>query len=157
MTSTAAAVKAGYSLDSTYNCPATYNIGGHAFANDGEPNLGPLSLHEALVVSCDTVFYELANQIYQHDHPRDNTVTSPKAPIQEMQKMELGWGFGTSARNRPARAERGQHPDPGMAVLPLEGQCPYRPGLVQIRPGQRFLCAADRIRRLPLRQCLGTR
>jgi penicillin-binding protein 2 len=94
VTSTAAAVKAGYSLDSTYNCPATYNIGGSSFANDGEPNLGPISLHEALVVSCDTVFYELANQIYQGDHRQDNVVTSPKAPIQEMQKMELGWGFG---------------------------------------------------------------
>jgi penicillin-binding protein 2 len=94
VTSTAAAVKAGYSLAGTYNCPASYNIGGRSFLNDGEKSIGPISLHEALVISCDTVFYELAYGTYQHDHPRDNLVTSPKAPIQEMQKMELGWGFG---------------------------------------------------------------
>jgi penicillin-binding protein 2 len=94
VTSTAAAVRAGYSLDGTYNCPASYSIGGRSFLNDGQKNLGQMSLHEALVISCDTVFYELAYGTYQHDHPRDNVVTSAKAPIQEMQKMELGWGFG---------------------------------------------------------------
>jgi penicillin-binding protein 2 len=96
VTSTAAAVKAGYSLAGTYDCPASYNIGGRSFLNDGQKSLGQMSLQEALVISCDTVFYELAYGIYQHDHPKDNVVTSPKAPIQEMQKMELGWGFGAT-------------------------------------------------------------
>jgi penicillin-binding protein 2 len=94
--STAAAVNAGYSLASTYNCPATSNIGGRSFANDGNPPIGPISLHEALVISCDTVFYDLAYQIYLRDHPKDNVVTSPKTPPQEMQKMEVDWGFGNS-------------------------------------------------------------
>jgi penicillin-binding protein 2 len=94
VTSTAAAVKAGYSLAGTYNCPASYNVGGRSFLNDGQKSLGPMSLHEALVISCDTVFYELAYGTYQHDHPKDNVVTSPKFPVQEVQKMELGWGFG---------------------------------------------------------------
>jgi penicillin-binding protein 2 len=96
VTSTAAAANAGYSLDGAYNCPAAYNIGGRSFLNDGQPSAGPISLHQALVVSCDTVFYELANQIYQRDHPNANVVTSPNAPIQEMQKVEVGFGFGTS-------------------------------------------------------------
>ncbi len=94
VTSTAAAVKAGYSLAGTYNCPASYKIGGRSFLNDGQKDLGQMSLHEALVISCDTVFYELAYGTYQHDHPKANVVTSPKAPMQEMQKMEVGWGFG---------------------------------------------------------------
>jgi len=94
VTSAAAAVSAGYSLASTYNCPARYNIGSQSFINDGQNNLGPMSLHEALVVSCDTVFYELANQIYQHDRTRYNVVTKPDVPVQEMQKMEVAWGFG---------------------------------------------------------------
>jgi penicillin-binding protein 2 len=94
VTSTAAAVRAGYSLDGTYNCPASYSIAGRSFLNDGQKNLGQMSLHEALVISCDTVFYELAYGTYQHDHPKYNVVTSAKTPIQEMQKMELGWGFG---------------------------------------------------------------
>ena len=94
--STAAAVHAGYSLASTYNCPATSNIAGRSFANDGQPPIGPISLHEALVISCDTVFYDLAYQIYLRDHPKDNVVTSPKAPTQEMQKMAVDWGFGNA-------------------------------------------------------------
>jgi penicillin-binding protein 2 len=94
VTSTAAAVAAGYSLDDTYDCPATSDIGGRSFANDGAPNLGQMSLSEALIVSCDTVFYDLAYDIYQTDHTGDNDVTSAKAPVQEMQKMELNWGFG---------------------------------------------------------------
>jgi penicillin-binding protein 2 len=94
VTSTAAAVADGYSLYGEYNCPASVSIGGRTFSNDGEPNLGDMSLDEALVQSCDTVFYELADGIYQRDDVKADDVTSPSAPVQEMQKMELGWGFG---------------------------------------------------------------
>ncbi len=94
VTSVAAAVAAGYSLYGTYDCPAAVNVGGRSYANDGNPSLGPMTFYTALVVSCDTVFYNLAYQIYVHDHPRANVVTSPRAPVQEMQKMELAWGFG---------------------------------------------------------------
>jgi penicillin-binding protein 2 len=94
VTSAAAAVKAGYSLNGSYNCPAAYNVAGHNFLNDGQKNLGSMSLHQALVISCDTVFYELAYGIYQHDHTKDNVVVSPKTPMQEMQKMEVDFGFG---------------------------------------------------------------
>ncbi len=94
VTSVAAAVAAGFPLHGTYQCPAAVNIGGRSYANDGNPSLGAMSLYTALVVSCDTVFYNLAYQIYLRDHPRANDVTSPRAPVQEMQKMELAWGFG---------------------------------------------------------------
>lgn len=94
VTTTAAAVKAGYSLNGSYNCPAAYSVAGHNFLNDGQRSLGSMSLHQALVISCDTVFYELAYGIYQHDHTKDNVVVSPKAPMQEMQRMEVDWGFG---------------------------------------------------------------
>jgi penicillin-binding protein 2 len=94
VTSTAAAVADGYSLNGEYNCPAAVSIGGRSFTNDGEPNLGDMSLAEALIQSCDTVFYELAYGIYQRDDPSADDVTSANAPTQEMQRMELGWGFG---------------------------------------------------------------
>jgi penicillin-binding protein 2 len=94
VTSVAAAVAAGYPLNGTYQCPAAVTIGGRSYLNDGSPSLGPMSLYTALVVSCDTVFYNLAYHIYLKDHPRANDVTSPHAPVQEMQKMELAWGFG---------------------------------------------------------------
>ncbi|HXP20268.1 MAG TPA: penicillin-binding transpeptidase domain-containing protein [Streptosporangiaceae bacterium] len=94
VTSVAAAVAAGYPLNGTYDCPAALSIGGRSYANDGSPSLGPMSFYTALVVSCDTVFYDLAYSIWKRDHPGANVVTSPHAPIQEMQKMEVAWGFG---------------------------------------------------------------
>jgi penicillin-binding protein 2 len=94
VTSVAAAVAAGYSLYGTYQCPAAVNIGGASFQNDGSPSLGPMTFYQALVVSCDTVFYNLAYQIYLKDRVNEDDVTSPRAPVQEMQKMELAWGFG---------------------------------------------------------------
>ncbi|HEY3734362.1 MAG TPA: penicillin-binding protein 2 [Streptosporangiaceae bacterium] len=94
ITSVAAAVAAGYGLNGTYNCPGTVNIGGRTFSNDGQPSLGPMSFHEALVVSCDTVFNQLAYDIWLRDDPKANSVPSPHAPVQKMQKMELAWGFG---------------------------------------------------------------
>jgi penicillin-binding protein 2 len=94
VTTAAAAVAAGYPLDGLYNCPASISIGGRSYSNDGNPNEGYMSLDEALVQSCDTVFYELAYGIWQQDNRAADDVTSANAPIQEMQKMELGWGFG---------------------------------------------------------------
>jgi len=94
VTSTAAAVAAGFSLYGQYNCPASISIDGRTYSNDGNPNEGSMSLDEALVQSCDTVFYELAYGTWLTDHRGADDVTSPNAPVQEMQKMELGWGFG---------------------------------------------------------------
>ncbi len=53
-----------------------------------------MTLHTALVQSCDTVFYQLAYDIWRRDNPQANVVTSNHAPVQKMQKMELAWGFG---------------------------------------------------------------
>ena len=94
VTSTAAAVAAGYSLNGSYACPGSVTIDGLVFNNDTPSNSGYMSLHQALVVSCDTVFYQLAYNIWLTDHRGADTVTSAHAPVQEMQKMELGWGFG---------------------------------------------------------------
>ncbi len=94
ITTTAAAVDDGYSINGLYNCPATFDIDGQSFANDGEPNLGPISISEALVQSCDTVYYELAYDMWQRDDNKANYVASATSPVQKMQKMELDWGFG---------------------------------------------------------------
>src|SRR5580692_756718 len=94
ITSTAAAVADGFSLNGLYNCPATVTIGGRSFINDGEPNLGPISFREALIQSCDTVYYNLAYQMWQTDDNKANYQLNPHAPTQKMQQMELDWGFG---------------------------------------------------------------
>jgi penicillin-binding protein 2 len=95
VTSTAAAVADGYSINGQYDCPASVTIDGHTFINDGEPNLGPMSIAEALIQSCDTVYYNLGYDMYHTDDPAANSVLSATAPTQKMQQMELDWGFGT--------------------------------------------------------------
>jgi penicillin-binding protein 2 len=94
VTSTAAAVANGFPLHGLYNCPASVNIDGHTFINDGEPGLGDMSFAEALIQSCDTVYYDIGYQMYQADNRKANSVLSANAPVQKMQQMELDWGFG---------------------------------------------------------------
>ena len=94
VTSTAAAVADGFPLDGLYDCPASVSIGGHSYVNDGEPNQGPMTFSEALIQSCDTVYYNLGYEMWQRDDPGANVVTSPKAPVQKAQQMALDWGFG---------------------------------------------------------------
>jgi penicillin-binding protein 2 len=94
VTSTAAAVADGYPLDGLYDCPASVSVGSETFKNDGEPNLGDMTFAEALIQSCDTVYYNLGIDMYDSDDPSANRQASPNAPVQKMQQMELDWGFG---------------------------------------------------------------
>jgi penicillin-binding protein 2 len=93
VTTLTAAIKAGYPLYGSYDCPAATNVGGHVFNNDFG-NGGAMSLHTALVLSCDTIFYNFGYDIWLRDNRKYNTVTSPKFPVQLEQKIELQWGFG---------------------------------------------------------------
>jgi penicillin-binding protein 2 len=91
---TAAAVANGYSLNGLYDCPATFSINGHSYANDGQPSIGSITFHDALVQSCDTVYYQLGYQMWQRDNVPADFRADPKAPVQTMQRQELAWGFG---------------------------------------------------------------
>ena len=93
VTTLTAGIKSGDSLYGDYDCPASISVDGHTFNNDSG-NEGEMSLHQALVVSCDTVFYEIGYQIWQSDDRKADTVTSPRAPVQLEQKIEMDWGFG---------------------------------------------------------------
>jgi len=94
VTSTAAAVADGYPLGGLYSCPGSVTIGTQTFGNDGEPGLGDMTFAEALIQSCDTVYYNLGYHMYLSDDYKANLTRSPDAPVQKMQKMELAWGFG---------------------------------------------------------------
>ncbi|MFF7753769.1 penicillin-binding protein 2 [Streptomyces sp. NPDC007971] len=65
--STAAAVQAGYVWDGGYPCTSSYSVGGQVFKNFEGENFGPISLGRALEVSCDTVFYGLADREWKKD------------------------------------------------------------------------------------------
>ena len=94
--STAAAVANGFPLHGLYNCPAAFQIGSSKFLNDGEASQGDMSFSEALIQSCDTVYYEIGYQMWKSDDNKANYKLDKNAPIQEMQAMELNWGFGNN-------------------------------------------------------------
>ncbi len=57
-----AAVAAGNSLSGTYNCGSSVRVGNRDFHNYESKPYGVISLHTAIVISCDTIFYQLAYQ-----------------------------------------------------------------------------------------------
>jgi penicillin-binding protein 2 len=67
----------------TYDCSPSFSIGGQSFTNFEGEAFGPISLKRAIEVSCDTVFYGVAYQMWQRDggmHP----VAHPLEPIATM-------------------------------------------------------------------------
>lgn len=83
--STAAAVEDGFPLHGIYPCPSSVQVGNRAFHNFESEALGPINFHEALVFSCDTVYYGIAYKMWQRDggtHPGKH----PKDPITSMAK-----------------------------------------------------------------------
>ncbi len=60
-----AAVAAGSPLGGTYSCPPSYTIGNRVFHNFEGEQFGRISLQQAIEVSCDTVFYDLAYRSWQ--------------------------------------------------------------------------------------------
>ncbi|MFC0862889.1 penicillin-binding protein 2 [Sphaerimonospora cavernae] len=88
--STAAAVKAGRRPSASYDCPGSYQVGGRSFRNFEGAALGPMDLHRALVVSCDTIFYRFAYEMWR----RDGGVKPVRRPKDPMQAMAGEFGFG---------------------------------------------------------------
>ncbi|GAA0970728.1 penicillin-binding protein 2 [Actinocorallia libanotica] len=91
ISSLAAAVADGYSLNGIYPCPGSYNVGSRAFTNFRSTPYPPMSLHRAIVVSCDTIFYRFAYEEWIRDGST-KPVPDPKDP---MIKMARVFGFGT--------------------------------------------------------------
>src|SRR6201999_3983484 len=81
--STAAAVADGFPLHGQYNCPAAVDIGGDQVNNDGEGNAGDMSFAEALIQSCDTVYYNIGHQMWLKDDNKANYQLNKHAPVQK--------------------------------------------------------------------------
>ncbi|MGP4111663.1 penicillin-binding protein 2 [Streptomyces sp. 4N509B] len=65
--SSTAAVNGGFAWDDTYNCSSSYNVGGQSFRNFESSAYGPITIGQALEVSCNTVFYGIAHQMWLQD------------------------------------------------------------------------------------------
>ncbi|GAA0365850.1 penicillin-binding protein 2 [Microbispora corallina] len=90
ISSVSAMIADGEPLHGTYQCPSSFNVAGRAFGNAGGMSLGSISLHEALVKSCDTVFYRAGYEEWQRDGGN-----KPKPHTKEpMANMARAFGFG---------------------------------------------------------------
>lgn len=90
--STAAAARAGYPLSAGYDCPSSYTVGNRAFANFARADLGRLTMHDALVRSCDTIFYRLADEMWK----KDGGLRPVAEPADTLEGTAAGFGFGVS-------------------------------------------------------------
>jgi len=80
----------GFPPHGTYECSPSFDIGSQSFHNFEGEAFGPITLKRTIEVSCDTVFYRAAYQMWQHDggnHP----VAHPLDPVQTMAAQ---YGFG---------------------------------------------------------------
>lgn len=84
-----AAVENGAPLDGIYNCPSSVTVGNRSFENYEGGSHGPISLRRAIEVSCNTVFYQLAYDMWKKDGGM-----KPKDPKDAMSHMAKGYGFG---------------------------------------------------------------
>jgi len=70
-----AAVKAGYDLNASYDCPGVYKVGNRDFTNYESKAHGRISLKTGIAVSCDTLWYKIAYSEWLKDGG-----LSPKSP-----------------------------------------------------------------------------
>ena len=106
-----AAVSAGNDLRGTYECGSSYRIGNREFANYESRAYGPIDLHRAMVVSCDTIFYDFAYRSWLAQGGLD-AKSDAADPFVAMAK-DLGLGTATGvdlpgeqAGRIPDRAEK---------------------------------------------------
>ncbi|WP_307835746.1 penicillin-binding protein 2 [Phycicoccus sonneratiae] len=109
--SVAAAVSAGASLSGTYDCPAVYRIGDRDFRNHETTAHGLITLRRAVEISCDTVFYALAERAWQQEGGVSAAASTPDPFVDTARGLGLGARTGIdlpheSAGRVPDRAWR---------------------------------------------------
>jgi penicillin-binding protein 2 len=80
------------STSGAYDCP-TYFQGRHNFDTGG--GRGYISLHEAIVVSCDTYFFKLGFQDWVRDN---NLIKAGQKPREGVQHIARAYGYGEDPR-----------------------------------------------------------
>ncbi|WP_344861908.1 penicillin-binding protein 2 [Planomonospora alba] len=90
MSSVAAMFRAGYPMNGRYNCPGVYMVGSRAFHNFRGRSLGSMTLHTALVKSCDTIFYRAAYEQWL----KDGGLRPKGKPKEVMARTARAFGFG---------------------------------------------------------------
>ena len=65
--SVVAAAKAGYNLNTSYNCPAEVMIGNRAFKNFDSVAAGRITLEQGIAISCDSLWYQISYDEWVRD------------------------------------------------------------------------------------------
>jgi len=87
---TSAMLQDGFPSNGIYDCSPSFSAGGPLFHNFEGEAYGPITLKQTIEVSCDTVFYKVAYDMWLHDGG-NNPVAHPLDPIQT---MALDYGLG---------------------------------------------------------------
>ncbi|PZS32123.1 MAG: penicillin-binding protein 2, partial [Pseudonocardiales bacterium] len=90
LVSSSAAVRGGYPLSGTYQCPGVFHVGSASFTNFEAHTYGPMDVRTALIKSCDTVFYNFGYQMWL----RDGGLKPAKGQAQELfARTAQAYGF----------------------------------------------------------------
>ncbi|MGW0754169.1 penicillin-binding protein 2 [Streptomyces sp. NPDC002587] len=88
--SSTAAVNAGYPFNNRYPCPSSYSVGSQTFTNFESQGHGDITIGRALEVSCDTVYYSIADQEWK----KDGGINPKKTPNDWFFKTAHDFGLG---------------------------------------------------------------
>ena len=88
--SLSAAVDAGYSLKTTYDCPAEVQIGNRVFRNYDSKAAGRINMTTAMAISCDSIWYQIAYD----EWVRDGGLKPKSSPNDYFFKSAAGFGVG---------------------------------------------------------------
>ena len=99
---TVAAAREGYDLNGTYPCPADYQVGSQLFRNFESSGFGPITLARALEVSCNTVFYRIADEIWLKGGGLFAPVGAPDPIAETAASFRLGEQTGIDLPNEAA-------------------------------------------------------
>lgn len=102
--STATALTSGWTPSSQIPCPSTLNVAGRTMRNFESRPYGPISLAQALEVSCNTVYYKVAYDLWL----RDGGITPVDKPQQRMYRMAKRFGLGQATGIDLPRESRGR-------------------------------------------------
>jgi penicillin-binding protein 2 len=90
-----AAVGSGNPLGGTYDCGPSLQVGDQVFHNFEGSSAGPISLHEALVISCDVIFDKFAYDAWLADGGLRNGKGPYEPPKEVFVNNARQWGFGS--------------------------------------------------------------
>ncbi|CAI7980272.1 penicillin-binding protein 2 [Frankia sp. Hr75.2] len=84
----------GASGDDTYDCAPTLQVGDQVFHNFDGSSAGPITLHQALVISCDVIYDKFAYDAWVADGGLRNGRGPYPEPKEYFARMAEGLGFG---------------------------------------------------------------